>query len=325
MAGLSYTFATGTSWQAAWLDTDFAQVGACTTIPCTASGANSIVLTPVGNTPIGTYAPYQRYGFIAAGTNTGAASANYNSQGLLPVYKDTGSGPAALTGNEIIVGNYCVVIYDPALNSGGGGFHLTTAPSANSGTVTSLVAGTGLAGGTITTAGTISFATIASLAVLANITGGSAAPLPNTVTAILDAVFGTTQGSVLYRGASLWAELGPGTASQFLYSGGASANPSWQGGIATGVAAAGTIQSTATPLTAEFNQVSTVGAGSGVILATSIGVPTFIWNDGANALLVYPPSGAQINNLGSNNPATIATLATAGYVLLSSSLAKSLP
>lgn len=323
--GLSYTFGSGTSWQAAWLDADFAEVGVCTTIPCTASGTNTVVLAPVGNTPVGTYAAYQRYGFIAAGTNTGAATANYNANGSLPIYKDTGAGPVALTGNEMIVDNYCVVIYDPTLNSGGGGFHLTTAPSSNSGTVTSVIAGTGLAGGTITSAGTISFGTIANLGVLANISGGNAVASPNTVTAILDAVFGTTQGSVLYRGAALWARLGPGTASQYLYSGGASANPSWQGGISTGVAAAGTIQSTATPLTASYNQVGTVGAGAGVALATTLGVPQWIWNDGANALLVYPPSGAQIDNLGSNNPATISTLSSAGYVMLTSTLAKSLP
>ncbi len=323
--GLSFVFGTGTSWQASWLDTDFAEVGACATIPCAASGTNTIILAPIGNTPVGPYAPYQRYGFIAAGTNTGAATANYNSQGALAIYKDTGSGPVALTGNEIVADNYCVVIYDPALNTGAGGFHLTTAPSTNVGTVTSVLAGTGLAGGTITGAGTISFGTIANLSVLANVSGGNAAASANTVSAILDAVFGTTQGSVLYRGASLWARLSPGSAAQFLYSGGASANPSWQGGIATGLSAAGTIQSTATLLAAGYNQVGTVGAGAGVILATTLGVEQWIWNDGANALLVYPPTGAQINNLGSNNPATISTLSSAGYVMLTSSLAKSLP
>lgn len=37
----------------------------------------------------------------------------------------------------------------------------------------------------------------------------------------------STQGAILYRGASDWAALNPGTSGQVLQSGGASANPSW--------------------------------------------------------------------------------------------------
>jgi hypothetical protein len=48
-----------------------------------------------------------------------------------------------------------------------------------------------------------------------------------TLTALLDALFSSTQGAVLYRGASAWAALAPGTSGDALLSGGASANPSW--------------------------------------------------------------------------------------------------
>ena len=37
----------------------------------------------------------------------------------------------------------------------------------------------------------------------------------------------TTQGAIVYRNASAWVALGPGTAGQVLQSGGAGANPSW--------------------------------------------------------------------------------------------------
>ena len=67
----------------------------------------------------------------------------------------------------------------------------------------------------------------ATLTLLSNITGGTANRSDNTLTAILDAALGSTQGSVLYRGASAWATLGPGTAGQALTTGGAGANPSW--------------------------------------------------------------------------------------------------
>ena len=55
-----------------------------------------------------------------------------------------------------------------------------------------------------------------------------------TLTAMLDANFSSTQGATLYRGASAWAALGPGTAGQVLQSGGAAANPSWQTPAASG-------------------------------------------------------------------------------------------
>ncbi|RUV12408.1 MULTISPECIES: hypothetical protein [unclassified Mesorhizobium] len=47
-----------------------------------------------------------------------------------------------------------------------------------------------------------------------------------TLSAALDA-FGSTQGTVLYRGASAWGALGPGTSGQVLTSGGAGGNVSW--------------------------------------------------------------------------------------------------
>ena len=62
---------------------------------------------------------------------------------------------------------------------------------------------------------------------LANISGGSAAPVPATVSRLFDSVFGATQGAVLYRSASAWVMLTPGTSGQILTTGGAAANPAW--------------------------------------------------------------------------------------------------
>lgn len=49
----------------------------------------------------------------------------------------------------------------------------------------------------------------------------------SSLSAALDATFSGTQGAVLYRGASGWAALGPGTSGQFLKTQGAAANPVW--------------------------------------------------------------------------------------------------
>lgn len=48
-----------------------------------------------------------------------------------------------------------------------------------------------------------------------------------SLSALIDAVFGSAQGDILYRGASAWVPLTPGTNGYFLQTGGASANPSW--------------------------------------------------------------------------------------------------
>jgi len=70
-------------------------------------------------------------------------------------------------------------------------------------------------------------ANMAAGTVKANLTGGSASPSDVTPSAILN-TFGTGVGSLLYRGASAWQALTPGTNSQVLTSNGSTSAPSWQ-------------------------------------------------------------------------------------------------
>lgn len=77
-----------------------------------------------------------------------------------------------------------------------------------------------------------------------------------------------------------------------------------------GITATGVSQPGARLLTANKNVVETVAAGTGVRLpagttTSNAGMTLTIWNRGADDLLVYPPTGAQINGLGANNPDTI--------------------
>ncbi|MBU6232204.1 hypothetical protein KGP36_06175 [Patescibacteria group bacterium] len=87
--------------------------------------------------------------------------------------------------------------------------------------------GNGGGGGTTTSGVYIALAQIAGQTVLANTSTATSTPIPTTVTAILDSVFTTTQGSILYRGASAWAALAPSTAGSSLQTGGTGANPAW--------------------------------------------------------------------------------------------------
>ena len=104
---------------------------------------------------------------------------------------------------------------------------------AGAGTVTSISVGTGLSMGAvpavpITGVGTISLAPIPVLNLLANMTASpDGAPSGFTLTQIIDTALGSTRGMILYRGATAWTALVPGTAGQILTTGGAGANPSW--------------------------------------------------------------------------------------------------
>jgi hypothetical protein len=78
-------------------------------------------------------------------------------------------------------------------------------------------------------------------------------------------------------------------------------------GVTTGITANGTVQANATTLANGFNVVSTVSVSNyGVILPapisanSTVGMRVMVRNNGAVPLYVYPPTGAQINNLGNN-------------------------
>jgi microcystin-dependent protein len=108
-----------------------------------------------------------------------------------------------------------------------------------SGTVYTLTAGDGLTGGgTLNADRTVALATIADDRVMANISGSTAVPSANTLSAIIDATIGSTRGQILYRGASSWLALAAGTSGYVLTANGAGADPSWAvTGAATSVPA----------------------------------------------------------------------------------------
>lgn len=71
--------------------------------------------------------------------------------------------------------------------------------------------------------------------------------------------------------------------------------------VDTGLVATGTNQATALQLVKQWNEVDTVAPGTGVLLsAYQKGQAQTVFNQGANALLIYPPPGSQIDALGVN-------------------------
>ena len=143
---LPFQFAAVTDATGAQIDANNAALGALTPIPCTASGSNSQVLTANASTPtITAYSNYRQFSFIAAQSNTGAATGKVGTLATLPINKNSPAGPIALTGGEIVAGVAYILLYDSALNSGGGGFHLlgAAAITAGGGSVNGPIVGTG--------------------------------------------------------------------------------------------------------------------------------------------------------------------------------------
>lgn len=122
--------------------------------------------------------------------------------------------------------------------------------------------------------------TISNSSVLGNNSGGSSVPSALSATNVLDFI-ATTQGDILYRNASIWTALAPGTNGQVLTSGGAAANPTWTTVTGTGTVTSiatnngltgGTITTTGTlglATIATGNVLAYTGAGSGVPVATT--------------------------------------------------------
>lgn len=73
------------------------------------------------------------------------------------------------------------------------------------------------------------------------------------------------------------------------------------GGVVPALSGAGTTQGTATAIRTSTAVFTTVGASSGGILpACEIGDSVEVLNLGANALTIYPDSGARINAVATN-------------------------
>jgi hypothetical protein len=165
-----------------------------------------------------------------------------------------------------------------------------------------------MTGGPITTTGTLSLAPATNLTIKSNISGGTAAPVDNSLSAILDAIVGSSRGTLIARDGTAWEALAKGNRFQMLYAG---ANDlAWGVSKTLGIAAAGSTQGTATALTTMFNEVTSTPASTGVIMANPSTAGTggifAVFNRGANTLNVYPPVGAAIDGNAANAAVTIA-------------------
>jgi hypothetical protein len=154
-------------------------------------------------------------------------------------------------------------------------------------------------------------ATMAAGTVKANLTGSSAVPTDVTPSAILD-TFGTTTGSLVYRGASSWQALTAGTNAQVLTSNGTTSAPSWQTLslaptqiAATGVTAGtyGSASSVGQFTVLASGQISAASSLNIAISYTQVSGLGSMATQGATAVAI---TGGSINNtaIGGSTPST---------------------
>lgn len=94
------------------------------------------------------------------------------------------------------------------------------------------------------------------------------------------------------------------------------------GGVSAGLTATGSGQSDALTITTSNNQYTTVAASTGAILPSFAqpGDVIRVYNNGANTLSVYPPTGGAINNGSTNAAFSVAANKSAQFVMLSATL-----
>lgn len=142
--------------------------------------------------------------FPLSSTNGGTGVSNPTAHGIMVAEGASAMTPIVLSSGQILIGSTGADPVAAAINSG-----------------TGILVGNGA--GSIT----VSLASVATLSGLVNLTGGLAAPIAHTLTEWMDSALGSTRGQIIYRNATVWTVIAPGTSGFSLQTGGAGADPSY--------------------------------------------------------------------------------------------------
>ena len=166
---------------------------------------------------------------IATGlTNAVCVDGQSSMTGVLKLANGSAAAPAVTFGSDTDNGFYRIGANSVGLSIGG--VLLATFDSNGITLASGDVLGTGIIKTAALEDNAVTYAKMVTQGngtILSNISGGSAVPSANSLSAIVDASFGSTQGQILYRNNTQWTVLATGTSGQFLKTNGAAANPAW--------------------------------------------------------------------------------------------------
>ncbi len=122
---LPASFSNNTSPTGVQLDQNFAALGAMAVTHCTATGTNTITLSPLSNQPaVAAYTNQQIFDFQAAASSNGSVTVQVGSLSSLPLYL---IGGAQAGSGDITISTPYLIQYLSTLNTGGGGFQILSA------------------------------------------------------------------------------------------------------------------------------------------------------------------------------------------------------
>lgn len=229
---------------------------ACSLLPLT-----SLLLPLADNVPSGSITPRNIRDAICS---------QWNQQVLL--------GATTLTGTELV-----------SISKGGNPFAVTAQQIANlapnSGSSGAVASVFGRTGAIVAQTGDYAASQVGALAITQNLSdlGNGSTAATNLLNNLC-----STQGSVLFRGISVWQCLGPGTNGQVLTTAGGGANPSWSSAIGT---------------------VSSVFGRTGTVVASS-GDYSFSLLTGQNTLAQLPTMAANTVLANTTNGSTTPSAST---------------
>jgi hypothetical protein len=308
------------------LDTAFDDVLKLTIIPCTATGTNTIALTPISSVyppNLTAYASYMQFSFVPANSTTGSATVNVNGIGAKNLYLIDGT--TQVGSGDLVAGRFYTAIYSAALNSNAGGFYATATPLVSPTFTGTMTAAAANFSGAVDVAGNFSVATNKLTVAAASgntVVAGALAAGTTTITSgasqfpttiqLTDSTHATGRRSVIGLGSN-WQILqdtaASGTKDFGLYS-----------GLATAFAYTIHASTNAVDFSGNFSVATnkfTVAAASGnTVVAGTLGVT------GATALAAA--TATSINKVALTAPATSATLTIADGTTLTQTTSTSI-
>lgn len=254
----------------------------------------------------------------SAAAASGVTSISFGSTGLTPNSASTGAisvagtlgtgyggtGLTTFTANGAVYASNASTLTTGTLPTTAGGTGLTSFTSggavyaSNTSTLTTgtLPASAGGTGNSSYTSGDLLYASsstgVGKLAIgsanqILSVT--SSLPTWNSLSTLLDSI-SSTQGVILYRGASSWSALAPSTAGYLLSTQGAAANPTWVAGV-SGITGYTGALNTASPNAT--NNVSSLTASGGTAIQFAALVP----KSTGGVLAAIPDSAATGGNV----------------------------